>query len=478
VDAIPQVRLRDVSTAPPRDGDYVLYWMIAARRTRHNYGLQHAIARAEALKRPLIVLEALRVDYPWAGPRLHTFVMQGMRDNAAAFADTPVAYLPYIEPKPGRGKGLLEALAARACLVVTDDFPCFFLPRMVTAAGDRLDVRLQAVDSNGLLPLYENDREFTRAHSFRIHLHKHLLPHLRRPPVAEPLRGLELPRAEIPAGVLRRWPASDLKTLPKLGNDVPPAPDEGGQVAATRRLRAFLERRLSRYAEDRNHPDEDAQSGLSPWLHFGHLSAHEAAREVLDAGGWDEGRVDASARGKRAGWWGLDQNTESFLDELLTWRELGYHYCRARPDDYDSMAALPDFARQTLALHAGDKRPYLYTLEEFDQAATHDEVWNAAQRQLVREGRIHNYLRMLWGKKILHWTESPEQAAEFMIELNNRYALDGRNPNSYSGIFWCLGRFDRAWGPERPVFGKVRYMTSDNTRRKVRMEEYLQQFSA
>jgi len=164
------------------------------------------------------------------------------------------------------------------------------------------------------------------------------------------------------------------------------------------------------------------------------------------------------------------------LDELITWREIGYNMCWQR-DDYDQYDSLPNWAKQTLAEHADDERPELYDLDDFERARTHDPLWNAAQIQLVREGRIHNYLRMLWGKKILEWSASPQDALAIMIELNNKYALDGRNPNSYSGIFWVLGRYDRAWGPERPIFGKIRYMSSDSTARKVRVGNYLKQYA-
>ena len=155
----------------------------------------------------------------------------------------------------------------------------------------------------------------------------------------------------------------------------------------------------------------------------------------------------------------------------MTWRELGYNMSSHR-DDYDQYESLPDWVQATLAKHEGDPREQVYSLDEFATAATHDPLWNAAQTQLVREGRIHNYLRMLWGKKILEWSATPRDALATMIELNNRYALDGRNPNSYSGIFWTLGRYDRPWGPERPIFGSVRYMSSDNTRKKLRANDY------
>jgi deoxyribodipyrimidine photo-lyase len=167
---------------------------------------------------------------------------------------------------------------------------------------------------------------------------------------------------------------------------------------------------------------------------------------------------------------------EAFLDQVVTWRELGYNGC-AHGSSYDTLGCLPEWAKRTLAEHAGDARAFTYGLSELAEARTHDPLWNAAQVQLLREGRIHNYLRMLWGKKILEWTRSPEDALEIMVALNDRFALDGRDPNSYSGITWVLGRYDRAWGPERPVFGTVRYMSSENTARKMRLAGYLRRFA-
>jgi deoxyribodipyrimidine photo-lyase len=280
-----------------------------------------------------------------------------------------------------------------------------------------------------------------------------------------------------------RWAAADLPSLLAGGlarlaiDDLAAAPMRGGATAADTTLRGFLARRLSRYHEDRSHPDDDASSGLSPWLHFGHLSAHEVAWAVLDGEGWTPGRVNAAAVGNRAGFWGLSAPAESFLDELLTWRELGHGYCHWAPD-YAEFGTLPDWALATLAKHAPDRRPVVYDLATLDEARTGDPVWNAAQRQLRVEGRMHNYLRMLWGKKVLEWSPTPADAWERLIHLNNRYAVDGRDPNSYSGIAWTFGRFDRAWGPERPIYGTVRYMTSDNTVRKLRMKSWLARWGA
>lgn len=470
---VPTLRVTACNEAPIRDGEYVLYWMIAARRTRFSFGLQHAAWHAVRLSKPLLVFEALRADHPWASARMHRFVVDGMADNAAACARAGVTCLPYVEPHAGAGKGLLRALAARACLVVTDEFPCFFLPRMVRTAAASLPVRLEQVDGNGMLPLRAADRDFTVAHSFRRFLQKNLRPHLAGVPVPDPLEDLAaLGRAAIPPEVPRRWNPGIPETLPVRGTPGP-VPYRGGAEAGAQVLARFLADRLDRYGRDRNHPDEDVASGLSPYLHFGHVGAHQVLADVLAREDWVPDDLAPRATGKRHGWWGLSEPAEAFLDELVTWRELGHVFAHRRPGDLDRFDALPDWARTTLDAHREDPRPHLYDFDTFATAATHDPIWNAAQRQLLEEGRIHNTLRMLWGKKILHWSRSPRDALELMIELNNRYAVDGRDPNSYSGISWVLGRFDRAWGPERPVFGKVRYMSSGAAHRKLRMRRYL-----
>jgi len=259
-----------------------------------------------------------------------------------------------------------------------------------------------------------------------------------------------------------------------IDHSVGPTGWRGGHAAARSRLDDFLADGLDRYAEERNDPDADAASRLSPWLHYGHISSHEVFDAVVAREGWSPARISPPNDGRRRGWWGMSEAAESFVDELVTWRELGHVYC-ARQPDYARYDTLPEWARQTLEEHASDPREHVYSLEEFDRAETHDELWNAAQRQLAEEGIIHNYLRMLWGKKILEWTAHPREALDVMVELNNRYGLDGRDPNSYSGIMWVMGRFDRGW-PERPVFGKVRSMTSRSTRRKVRLDRYLERW--
>ncbi|MBK7643878.1 MAG: deoxyribodipyrimidine photolyase [Planctomycetes bacterium] len=476
----PHPRIRALnSAAESRAGEYVLYWMVAQRRAHSNFALDRAVRRAETLGKPLVVLEALRCGYRWASDRLHAFVIEGMRDNARDFQARGVRYLHYVERESGAGRGLLEALAARAALVVTDDWPCFFVPRMQQAAAARIGCRVEAVDSNGLLPLSKSPAAFPTAYAFRRFLQRELRPFLDEFPAPDRLERAQLPReAALPREIESRWSFAlpELASLP-IDHSVPPTLERGGSTAARHALARFVAERLPRYAEQRSEPESDAASGLSPWLHFGQLSAHEVFRAVAAREGWTSAALGSSAAGKKEGWWGMGATSESFLDELVTWRELGFHLHRHVPD-CERYETLPAWARATLDLHTSDAREHVYTLEQFAQASTHDPLWNAAQRQLVREGRIHNYLRMLWGKKVLEWTASPREALAVLFELNNRYALDGRDPNSTSGITWTLGRFDRPWAPQRAVFGSIRWMSSANTARKLDVKPYLARWRA
>lgn len=480
----PPGRRRALNAAPPRAGGrYVLYWMVANRRTEANYALQHAIFEAEQRGLPLVVLEALRLDYPYASPRFHRFVIDGMIDQRDALRAAGLRYHPYVEPSPGAGRGLLAAWAAEAALVVTDDWPGSFVPAMLRRAAARLDLPLIAVDSVGLLPLSSADREFTTAHSFRRALHKLLPPLLGAWPAPAPLAGLSLPPpAAPPSGLLAAWPEAALDALRAPGGldalpldaQVGPVATPGGARAAAARWRGFLAGRLARYDDDRSEPDREGGTGLSPYLHFGQISAQQMVADLLAREGWTPARLGPPT-GSRQGWWGVSAPAESLLDELVTWRELAQHTAARRPD-WDRYESLPDWALLTLGEHAADPRPTRYTAAQLEAAATHDPIWNAAQRQLLTEGRMHNYLRMLWGKKVLEWTERPADAFALLLHLNDKYALDGRDPSSVAGVSWVFGRFDRAWGPVRPIFGKIRYMSSDNTARKLELKGYLRRY--
>ena len=325
------------------------------------------------------------------------------------------------------------------------------------------------MDSGGILPAAATERVFPTAFAFRRFLQGVLPEHLAVLPDRDPIRNLPSPtRLDLP----NRFRTDIEIDLARLPIDPRVAPTlRGGETEARRRMQEFLRHRLSRYDKDRNHPDLDGSSVLSPFLRFGHLSAHEIVATLVK-----EPPPNRRPTGRKAGWWRLTAPVESFLDELITWRELGINYASKR-NDFDRYESLSAWARRTREKHVKDRREPRYSPGDLEATDTHDPLWNVAQTQLVREGRLHNYIRMLWGKKILEWTRSPEEAIEVMIDLNNKYALDGRYPNSYSGIFWVLSRYDRPWGPERPVFGLIRYMSSQNTARKLRVSDYVRRYA-
>ena len=479
---------------PPDDTRFVLYAMTAARRTRWNHALQHAIAEAKRLDLPLIVLESLAIDHRWASDRIHSFVLQGMVDNRTACMYADVTYVPFVETKIGQGRGLMRQLSKHAALIVVDDFPTYLPSIVVRRLGEISVCPVHAVDSNGVLPMRTFDRPMRTAHAFRRALQSHVVNHITQPPDPNPLTAAEgLPKLDpslldevFSATVLTPWEwlwrvAEGMEVgrhaLAQLDIDheVPPVEGiRGGSHAASNILRRFIDQRLERYAEDRNQPSLDASSGLSPWLHFGHISSAEVVHAVLQAEGWirrpSPAPMTAAVRdGGAAPRVRRGSSTRSSHGENSASTSPSTIRCTTATNRFQTGLA------PVLEAHAGDKRDG-YTFEELEEARTEDEIWNAAQRQLRTDGIIQNYLRMLWGKKILQWAPDPKTAADWMVALNDRWALDGRDPNSYTGIYWVLGRHDRAWGPERPIFGKVRYMTSENTRRKYRIGPYLDRY--
>jgi deoxyribodipyrimidine photo-lyase len=405
--------------------------MTAHRRRSFNFALERAAFWATELRKPLLVFEPVVAQYPWASARFHTFLIQGMRDNLREFKNSAATYYPYVEQSPGECAAVANRLNERACLIVTDDFPAFETPRWISSMARRSKVFVEKVDSNGLVPMRSTDRLFLTASSFRRYVQKQ---ETLDSPKRDPLASIDLPRMKRAVSI----PAARFEIPSCIDRSVNSVASAcGGLSVARARLKAFLS-------------SESENSALSPYLHFGHISAHEVYGAVRDA------RHHAYR--------------ERFLDQLTTWRELGFNRC-ALDADYDRYESLPAWSRATLAKHAGDPRPVLYKPEQLESASTHDDLWNRAQRELVEQGTIVNRLRMLWGKKILEWSPTPQEALATMIHLNNKYALDGRDPNSYNGIFWALGRYDRPWGPERSIFGLVRYMSSASTARKLKVND-------
>ena len=466
-------------------GTFVLYWMTAFRRLGWNFALDRAVSWAEATGKPLFILESYSLWFPWSSERHFYFVLEGMQERAKDLQTGPAFYLPILEHSPGDIAKLLSREVGQLVCVITDDYPLRPWQRQIRQIGESLPVRVEAVDSCGLVPLAASSRIFTRAVDFRRFWQKHFRKFLAAEPEPDSLRRLPplQPASSSLVELLRqvaidpeRWltQSEKLRALP-WERKVFPVDLPGGTSPARKRLAQFVLNKLEEYDRRRNHPDLEGTSGLSPYLKCGFISTQEIFWEVARAENWSLDRCLQNPLGKK-NFFGMGAGAEEFLDQLFTWREIGFNFA-ALSDRYDQFESLPGWAIQTLKEHARDKRSYTYTLSDLEQAATHDPVWNAAQTELVTTGTIHNYLRMLWGKKILEWTSSPEEALAFMIELNNRFALDAEDPNSYSGIFWILGRYDRPWGPERPVFGKVRFMSTEAARQKLKMKSYLDRFS-
>ena len=509
-------RLRTVNDRPANaKGKYVLYWAQMFRRLHANHALDHALRLAAEHKKPLVVYEGLKLNYPWASARHHTFILQGMRDNATAARKLGLSYWPFVETPDTNGHGLVRRLAADAVCVVTDDYPAYIVPAHNRALAAQSDVPVVLVDGNSIVPLARLGAPVSAAAHLRPRIHKLFAEAwghraANEPDVPKVAKGkLDPPFAPWDA---KQNIAKFVAALP-VDQSVGPVPGaEGGAVAGRAALDAFVSDKLSSYADGRNEPNdpaENAASSLSAYLHYGHLSIQEVAEAVLGAK-WTTKRISSKTRNKDD-FFCPDANVNDFLDEAITWRDVGYHWhyvrsvaCETRNAKRNNVSweshaprsalhtpsfsfetmdfspglgltldgVLPEWARATLRKHATDRREHVYDLEEFEAAATHDELWNAAQRELVATGRIHNYMRMLWGKKVLEWSETPAAAYRVLEHLNNKYAIDGRDPNSYTGILWCFGLFDRPWPPERPVFGSVRYMSSENTARKFDLTGY------
>ncbi|HKK46223.1 MAG TPA: hypothetical protein VJ964_11930 [Balneolaceae bacterium] len=471
---------------PNTSGDFVLYWMQTTHRLQYNYALEYAVGWANKLNKPLLIYEEMTCDYRWACDRFHQFYLEGMKEHLDEGKKKDFNYVPFVETEPGQSKAFVNQLIKRACCVVSDEFPVFFIRTRNERLGNELEVPFTTVDSNGLIPLGVTDKDPYSAYFFRKIMQKHFVECFTHPPKQHPLDDLENRDSwEMPGELADQYlPAQlylndieDFISGLSIRHDIPAVEMKGTRPAALGKLGQFINYGLLEYDEKRNDPDENKVSGLSPWLHFGKISEYEIVKAVLDhqPRGWDLGHITFN-KGSTGGFFNGDPNIDGFLDEVITWREVGFHFSHHRPD-YAEFESLPDWALETLNEHKMDPREWVYSYEELEQSRTHDEIWNAAQTQLREEGIIHNYLRMLWGKKVIEWTPDPEMALEYLIELNNQYAIDGRDPNSYSGIFWCFGRFDRAW-QERPIFGKVRYMTSKSTQRKVKLKQYLDKYGS
>jgi deoxyribodipyrimidine photo-lyase len=426
----------------------VVYWMSRDQRIRDNWAFLHAFALSASRQRPLHVVFCLADAFLGAGLRQYAFMLEGLRQVAAGCATRGISF-ELLRGDPGeRVAAYCREVAAKA--VVTDFDPLRVKAAWKRAVATAVDADFYETDAHNVVPcrVASTKREYG-ARTLRPKIGRLLPEYLEDFP--------ELP--EHPLGERGLGAGLDVAaTLAGLGADagVPPVTDiSPGEEAAGAALRDFVATRLPGYAAGRNDPNAGMVSGLSPYFHFGQLAPQRAVLEVV-------------AARRQAG----QENVDAFVEEAVVRRELSDNFCLHCPD-YDCFEGLPDWGKKTLAAHAGDRREYVYGREEFERGLTHSALWNAAQAQLRQTGRLHGYMRMYWAKKILEWSAGPVEAVDTAVWLNDRYALDGRDPNGYVGVLWSVGGLhDRPW-TERPVYGQVRYMNERGCRRKFDVDAYI-----
>jgi len=439
--------------APRTSAKCVVYWMQRAMRIVDNPALDLAIEAGNLLGLPVVVFFSVIPNYPNANLRHYHFMAQGLRDVAEDAAERGVGFV--VRRHPGNSLEMfLEEV--EAALVIGDENPCREPERWRKVLAGRLRVPFWTVDADVVVPSAIFGRSYFLLHHFRPHLKAQLPTYLVAQRKTRPLHSWNAWKSFASFGL-----AGDItEGFTKLDRSVGPVDSfTGGTHAALKRLDAFVNHELAAYEETRNRPEVKGTSRLSPYLHFGHISPLTIALAVEKAVA--RGKAPASAKDK-------------FLDELIGWRELAVLFVRHNPN-YDNWECAEPWARKTLVEHAGDPRPHRYTLEQMERGETGDELWNAAQREMVDTGWMHNYMRMYWAKKILEWSPDPARAFEWAVTLNDRYELDGRDPNGYAGIAWAIvGKHDRPWF-DRPVFGVVRPMSGAAIAKKINAREYIRQ---
>jgi len=451
-----QLRLTPLNTMRRQpEGDFVLYWMQSTQRFEDNWALRHATREADRLGKPLLIHQGLDPTYEHASDRFHHFILANARELAARAPALGLSYRFALRRRRDDDRRVVDRLATRAALVVTDRFPTAGVDARSLRFAERAPCLVEAVESHAIVPSGLMTKEEYAARTIRPKLYKvlgtMLDPVEDRPPQraldertlgALDVDWLDLAHADLTAEV----------AACEIDHSVGPVPATvitSGLSAARARLADFIVHALPGYAERRGEPgDPTGSSRLSAYLHFGQISPAEVLRAVKAAGG-----------------------SESFDNELVAWRELALNFCLFNPR-FGSLHAVPDWAQRTMTKHVQDPREVLYSLEELEHSRTHDALWNAAQRELVQTGSIHNVMRMLWGKSVILWTPTYSEAFRVLVHLNNKYALDGRDPSSYAGIQWCFGKFDRAF-QERPVWGQLRPMSLQRAHAKYDTKSYL-----
>lgn len=438
---------------PIYDGKCIVYWMQRAQRSLDNPALDVAIAAANELRLPVVAYFAVIANYPHANHRHYAFLNQGLSDIEEDLAARNVAFIVRRPPNNSLEKFLSEVNAA---MLIGDENPCREPERWRKVLAKGLDLPFWTVDADVVVPSALFAKHQYMLHHMRPRLEAELPRYLRPQDNLKANRGWASPRGfesfSTKEDITSGWKHLDRSVKPVDAFT-------GGAHAALKRLDQFTHHQLAGYAKQRNHPETDGTSQMSPYLHFGHISPITIALAVEKA--VEQGRAESAAR-------------DAYFNELIGWRELSVNFVKHVPS-YDSIGCAPEWAQKTLREHAQDKRDSQYTLAQLEFAETHDDLWNAAQMQMMKLGWMHNYLRMYWAKKILEWAPNPAIAWEWAVILNDKYELDGRDPNGYTGIAWAIGGVhDRPWF-ERPIFGTIRYMSGASTGRKFDSKLYIEQ---
>lgn len=435
--------------------EYVLYWAQMNRRVDSNHALAYAAEMANDLRLPLLCYEGLTCSYPHANDRLHTFILEGVPDTAKQLAKLGIGYVFYPRRRRSDANDILYRLAAKAAAVVTDDYPTFVAAAHNGSVPGKIDCPYSTVDSSCIVPMSRLEKREYAAYTIRPKITRMLPEYLKPVTIPRLARRFDLPIPEFHFPVTREG-IPELVAGCEIDHSVRPSTAfRGGSGAAEKRLIHFLKNNLRRYARERNEPSAHATSNLSPYLHFGHISSLHVALAARSYA--EEHQLVAS----------------EFLEELIVRRELAFNFARFTRDP-ESLDVLPDWARATLRKHNTDRRDTVYTARQMEAGETYDPLWNATQKEMLLRGKIHGYYRMYWGKKIIEWSATHEAALDFMIAMHDRYALDGRDPNTYTNILWCFGLHDRPWF-ERPIFGQIRYMSYDGMKRKTDVDAYIRE---
>lgn len=461
--------------------------MQAAQRESWNAALELAIRRANELKLPLLVLFCLDDRVPEANLRHYRFLLEGLWETGQSLEQRGIPFLNAL----GRAEEVIPRLMADCAEIVMDKGYLRWQREARASIRAQLDtagIPWQEVETEAIVPVETaSSKEEYSAATLRSKLLKLLAQYVTLDipsgKLSHPATVSSLPQLAKDLNAryfstlgdwekLLDWTGTDLD----IDTSLAPTPYfRGGSSEAGKRLQAFIDQRLPLYATQRSDPGHNLQSDLSPWLHFGQISPLSVVRRVLSANNLDPYEVPHLIKHK-AEFTGSKAAIASFLEELIVRRELSLNFCWYNPD-YDTYAAIPVWARESLERHSADKRPYLYSLDTLEHAETQDPYWNAAQREMTHTGKMHNYMRMYWGKKLIEWTPDPETAFHWALYLNNRYELDGRDPSSFAGVAWCFGKHDRPW-QTRPVFGSVRYMNAAGLERKFDMQAYLKRVAS